>query len=135
TADRAVAVELSLPETKDPDAAAQVGFSRRLLTAMSDVPGVASSAVATALPMSGNDMGIGFAVEGHPPADPKERRAAAYFAVSPAYFSTMGIRLVPGRPFTDRDTAAAPNVAIVSETVARRVWRGGNATGECLPVP
>ena len=50
--------------------------------------------------------------------------------VSSDYFRTMGIRIVQGRGFTDRDNASAPGVVVFSETVARRLWPAGNAVGQ-----
>jgi putative ABC transport system permease protein len=49
--------------------------------------------------------------------------------VTPEYFDTMGIRVVRGRAFTARDTAAAPAVALVNETVARAWWPQGEPLG------
>ena len=49
--------------------------------------------------------------------------------ITPAYFHTLGIPLVRGRAFDDRDAADAPPVAIVSETAARRFWRGEDPIG------
>ena len=45
--------------------------------------------------------------------------------VSPDYFRTMGVRLIRGRGFTERDDLGAPGVVIVSESVARRLWPRG----------
>jgi putative ABC transport system permease protein len=50
-------------------------------------------------------------------------------AVSPGYFGVMGISLLAGRDFTADDTANAPGVTIVSESVARRTWPGESAIG------
>jgi len=52
--------------------------------------------------------------------------------VSPAYFETMGIPIVRGRPFDDRDRAGSAGVVIVTETMARRFWPGQEALGRRL---
>ena len=131
-ADRVVAMELSLPDTRYADKAAQVGFYHRLLIEMRALPGVSSFAIATTLPLSGNDMGVGFSVGGHPPADPKVRPSAAFFSVSPDYFKTMGIPLLRGRAFIERDDEKAPVVAVVNETLARRYWPNEDPIGKRL---
>jgi putative ABC transport system permease protein len=51
-------------------------------------------------------------------------------AISPDYFRSLGIRLLSGRPFRDSDTAGAPAVAIVSRSVARRLWPDDDALGK-----
>jgi putative ABC transport system permease protein len=51
-------------------------------------------------------------------------------AVSSEYFRVMGIRLLSGRAFNDRDNSTAPRVAIVSRSVARAFWPGGDALGQ-----
>ncbi len=54
---------------------------------------------------------------------------AGVIAVSPAYFSILGIDIVRGRPFTANDRVGAEPVAIVSESLAHRLWPDGNALG------
>jgi putative ABC transport system permease protein len=51
-------------------------------------------------------------------------------AVSSEYFRVMGIPLLSGRAFSDRDSSTAPRVAIISRSVARTVWPGGDALGQ-----
>jgi putative ABC transport system permease protein len=133
-AERAVAMELSLPESRYVNPAAQIGFYNRLLADMRVVPGVAASALATTLPLSGNDMGVGFTVEGHPPPDSRTRLSAGYFSVSPDYFKTIGIPILKGRPFTDHDDATAPGVVIVSDTMARKYWPNEDPIGKRLVI-
>ena len=53
-------------------------------------------------------------------------------AVGPGHFTTLQIPQLGGRDFTHGDSAAAPNVAIVNETMARQFWPGGNAIGQRL---
>ena len=55
-----------------------------------------------------------------------------YEAVTPHYFKAMGTRLIEGRTFTERDNAEAPLVAIVGETLAKRMWPGESALGKRL---
>jgi predicted permease len=52
-----------------------------------------------------------------------------YARIAPGYFDTLRIRLLRGRDFTRFDTATAPQVVIVNETMARRYWPDGNALG------
>jgi predicted permease len=53
----------------------------------------------------------------------KERAGSAEFRIaSPGYFKTMGIPLVRGRLFEDRDTIDAPHVAVINETLAKSRW-------------
>jgi len=50
--------------------------------------------------------------------------------VSTAYFSTLGMPLVAGRDFSDRDTPTSPLVALVNEALARRMFPNGNPVGQ-----
>jgi putative ABC transport system permease protein len=52
--------------------------------------------------------------------------------VSPAYFRTMGIRLVAGRDFDERDSRNSPRVAVINESLAKRLWPGGSAIGRSV---
>jgi hypothetical protein len=53
-----------------------------------------------------------------------------YSATTPRYFETVGIPLLLGRQFTDRDSAGAPDVAIINETAARRLWPDESPLGK-----
>ena len=55
-----------------------------------------------------------------------------YESVTPDYFRAMGTRLLEGRTFTNRDTADAPPVVIVGETLAERIWPEESAIGKRL---
>jgi predicted permease len=53
-------------------------------------------------------------------------------AVSPEYFKTLGIRIIRGRGFTSEDDATHARVMVVSESMARLVWRGRDPIGQCV---
>jgi ABC-type lipoprotein release transport system permease subunit len=55
-------------------------------------------------------------------------------AVSPAYFATFGTRVIRGRGFTDGDTYIAPRVAVMSDGMAKVLWPGREAIGQCMRV-
>jgi predicted permease len=63
-------------------------------------------------------------------ASQAEEVEVAEFAVASGYFETLGIRLIAGRDFTDRDVLGAPRVAVISENVARQFFAGRNPVGE-----
>src|SRR5262249_22297056 len=76
---------------------------------------------------------VTFTVDGAPvPAAAKDANNALYFPVSGDYFRTMGISLVGGREFTERDVASAPWVAVINETMARRYWPDADPIGKHL---
>jgi hypothetical protein len=56
----------------------------------------------------------------------------SYQATTADYFRTMGTRILRGRPLTSEDRAGAPNVAVVSESMARTLWPGQDAIGKCF---
>jgi putative ABC transport system permease protein len=53
-------------------------------------------------------------------------------SVAPGFFETLGIRLVSGRLFTERDTKGAPCVTVINESLSRRYFSGQNVLGEVL---
>ncbi len=55
-------------------------------------------------------------------------------AVSPDYFATMGTRILQGRGITDADRDGAPRAMVVSQAMARTLWPGKNAIGQCVRV-
>jgi putative ABC transport system permease protein len=101
-------------------------LARRLVASASAVPGVASSAASTCGLIAGCSSSGGFRIEG------VEGDANSLYQnwISPGYFSTVGMPLVGGREFTDRDTEHGPHVAIVNETIARRHFGGRNPIGK-----
>jgi predicted permease len=55
-------------------------------------------------------------------------------AASPSYFATMGTRVLQGRGITDADRRGAPTVMVVSASMARMLWPGGDVLGRCVKV-
>ncbi|HTA69819.1 MAG TPA: FtsX-like permease family protein, partial [Bryobacteraceae bacterium] len=68
--------------------------------------------------------------EGRAPKSPGEIQGAGYLSVSPDYFHTIGLTLRRGRQFTAQDRHGAPDVVIISESMARRYWPGENPIGK-----
>jgi predicted permease len=64
--------------------------------------------------------------------DPAHAYQVGTTVVGPRYFKTLGVSLVQGREFDERDTMDAPRVAIVNETLARHFWPNGAAVGRVL---
>ena len=111
------------------DSARRRAFHSAMLEKLARIPGVRRAAAVSYVPMGeALDGSIGnFVVDGPTPL-PKGYNVDRVL-VSPGYFATMGIRLLHGRDFTGSDDGSAPAVAIVSETVARRVWPDADAVG------
>jgi predicted permease len=64
--------------------------------------------------------------------DPKQGGYADYASVSEGYFRSLGIPLLRGRLFDDRDTMDAPHVALISESLARQKWPNEDPTGHTI---
>jgi len=66
--------------------------------------------------------------------EPSTAPLANYFAVTPGYFETMGMRILRGRGITDRDTADSPPVVVVNQTLVDRYFPGQDPIGKRLEV-
>jgi putative ABC transport system permease protein len=105
-------------------------FWLRLEDRLHQIPGVESAALVAGLPPqrppSMNDTQIeGFVQQTKGPI----QNVDFYQAVSKDYFSAMGIRLMAGRLFDDRDVSGAPDVVIINQTMARTFWPGQDPLG------
>ncbi|HKQ97143.1 MAG TPA: FtsX-like permease family protein, partial [Candidatus Polarisedimenticolia bacterium] len=93
-------------------------YYQRLVERIRAVPGVRAATVATYSPMSGTSRSSSLVVEGFTAA-PGEDVLANVNQVAPQFVETLGIPLVKGRQFDERDSLTAPKVAFVNEAFAR----------------
>jgi predicted permease len=102
------------------------GFDRDVSDRISRLPGVVGATVMDPVPLWFGGRFAPYGTDQHSP------RRVGHASVGLQYFATMRIPLITGRDFQPADTAAAPAVAIVNETMARRFWPDGNAVGQRL---
>jgi putative ABC transport system permease protein len=108
-------------------------YYRRVLGALRGLPGVASVGAVTVLPMSpiGSDFYRPYWLPGARPEGNAIAQANVRMA-TPGYFATLGLPLLSGREFSDRDDPEAPSVVIVNESLAASAWPGQDAVGRTL---
>lgn len=99
------------------------------------VPGVLVASLTSEVPLAGQTSTQPFTVVGDPPVDLTLRTNAHYQIITPRYFEALGITLLQGRAFTDRDTSTGVPVCIVNEELARRYFSGRNPIGARISVP
>jgi putative ABC transport system permease protein len=126
------AMEVVLPDTRYADDASQREYFTRLLSALRARPEVASVAATSYVPPTQAVGNLRFTVEGR--ATPSDAQSASPAAVDGEAFSALGIALVRGRLFDERDGAGMPPVCVVSEALARRYWGDVDPIGERLHV-
>jgi len=126
---------LSLPEARYPSAANLDAFVSTLLSRIDAQPGVESAAVAYGLPFTSDlDAITGFHRDDQPEPDSASMPSASLRIVSADYFKAMRIPIRSGRFFDRRDTAAAPEVALINERTAQRYFPGMNPIGRQIRV-
>ena len=132
--DRLLTVNLHLPPAKNAQPEARLDFITRSVAGLPSLPDVESASAASGSVMKGwglpgaqRTAAQRITIEGIAPD--AARAEANMRRVEPAYFHTMGMRLVTGRPFTDADRESALPVAIVNQSMARTYWPSGSAVG------
>jgi predicted permease len=110
-----------------------IDYYGRVLDSIRELPGVASVAAVTVLPMStiGSDFYRPYWLEGARPEGNVLPQANVRMA-TPGYFSTLGLQLVSGREFSAQDEPGAPRVIIINESLARSAWKGQDPVGRTL---
>src|SRR5205807_5111174 len=115
-------MNLVLPGAKYKDEPQRAAFYSELVRRVEGLPGVESTAAVNHLPLGGSNSSNPFLIEGQPEPPPGQENDGRYRVCTPKYFRTMGIVILKGRAFTDQDSAAAPPVVIINETLARKYW-------------
>ena len=109
-------------------------LEQNILAGLHRVGGVQYASSASAVPFGYFNNGDRLVLDGAPaPANPTDRDAD-YNVISPEYFRVMGIDVIGGRAFTDADNARARDVAIVSESAAKKFWPGQDAVGRSFSI-
>jgi putative ABC transport system permease protein len=125
--DGLVTANVALPQTGFSEPARRAALFERVLAELERQPGV--KAAAATLPLLGGWQS-GFSVEGRPEPPPGQRPSADIARVSPGYFSVMGIRVLEGRVFEERDREGVQAVCIVDERFAKTHWPGQSPLGK-----
>ena len=125
----AVAVSFDL-RLQGYDAAREGTFYTRLLERVRGLPGVTAASLASPMPLDDRLINSFVLREGMP--EDAEAIPISYASTWPEYFAAIGAPLVRGRDFTTRDVSEAPLVAIVNETLARRLWPDQDPIGKRL---
>jgi putative ABC transport system permease protein len=132
-------MRLALPQTRYRENKDIIRFYKELLDRIAVLPGVATAGAVSHLPLSGAytsgttivEDSSGTAtqlIQGYPYIEADRR------VVSPTYFKALGIKLIDGRLLEESDNEAAPPVAVIDETFAKRFWPGGGAVGKRVVV-
>jgi putative ABC transport system permease protein len=123
-----VITRVTLPAARYGQHARTVAFFDALYERLRGAPGVQRIAATTSLPFEGPDSRLSLAIEHRTGQSPFPVRAHPRI-VSTDYFQTMGIPLVRGRAFTDRDTDSSGDVVVINEAAARRYWPNEDPVG------
>src|SRR5262245_29188732 len=107
-------------------------FYAELARRVASLPGVASATVTQVAPLSDSGWSRGPLIkEGDAPPPPNQGLYVHYSSIGVRYFETMGTRLLLGRDFNEHDGAGAPQVVIINQELARRLYGGAeNALGK-----
>ena len=130
--DHLLTARISLPPLQYRDPARIAAFYSELLVEVQALPGVVSAGAVDGLPFGAGGHGGDFQIAGRAwPASEAVPDVAKRHATS-GYFRTMGIPLKQGRFFTAQDSANAPRVALIDETLAKAFFPKGDAIGQFL---
>ncbi len=94
------------------------------------LPGVQSAGAASQIPLAGNIDRYGLHAEGKMHANPEEDPSAERYCITPGFLETMRIPLLRGRDISAADSATTPQVLLVGESTARRIWPGEDPIGK-----
>lgn len=126
-----VAVATVSPDLAGYEAPALHTYFHRLADRVAALPGVRGVALASHLPLTFalNQLTVAAADRD---GDPETWPTTDGAVVGPGYFATLQTPLLSGREFSDRDVEGAPGIAVVNESLARRLWPGEPALGRRL---
>jgi putative ABC transport system permease protein len=133
-AENVLTMRATLPRNQYDTHERMLTFFDRVEREVSALPSVRAAGWGTALPLDGSPFGNAFEIVGAPPVEEVERPIATYQMISTRYLQTVGIAIVRGRGFDERDVSAAKPVCLVNEEFARRYLQGRDPIGAQIRV-
>jgi predicted permease len=146
-ADGVLTASVSLPRARYKDDQALVGFTHEALARLRALPGVSAVGATDTIPFGGNNSDSVIFAEGYQMKPGESPISPAAVDITPGYFEAMGVKLVRGRLFDERDrfiearttsVGGRPNGAysiIIDETLAKRFWPGQDPVGRRMYKP
>ena len=123
-------LQVELPtRLSTPDA--RLAFYGQMFQRLESLPGVVAAGGTTRLPLGSTNVSTRVMIEGRQ-MTPGEMPEVEFRRAVHDYFRAMGMPILRGRSFTATDAPTAPPVAIINETMARRIWPGEDPVGKRL---
>jgi predicted permease len=132
--DKLVLARLALPQADAADRARHLRILTGVVEGLEASPGVGAATAINATPFAGTGWDALFTAEGQSADEAAGNPLLNLESILPGYFDTFEVALVRGRHFTGADNERAPEVAIVSEDVAARLWPGEDPIGRRLKI-
>ncbi len=122
--DRVLSARVSIPASRYPTDEGTAQFVADVVTRLEASPDVERAAATSYLPAGGGGFGLGrvFLAEGRPEPPAGTDVGAQWNVITPHYFATLGIPVLDGRAFTERDDAGSVPVIVVSRSFGRRMF-------------
>ena len=121
-------MDILLPIAKYKDGRG-VAFFQQTLERVRALPGVQAAATVDPLPLSGVGGSGGFGIEGRP-SPTAQTFNAGFRTISPDFFKTFRVPLIKGRLVAESDSASAPPVVVVNESLARNYFANEDPLGK-----
>jgi predicted permease len=123
-----LALRMSIPKSKYANDQQEVNYRKQLMQSIASVPGVVAVGGSKTMLLKGGGEPYEFTLQG--PKGPVEvRPRSGVFMITPDYFRALGIPLLRGRVFTDRDNSP---VVIINQATAQQYWPGEDPVGKTI---
>jgi len=129
--DHLLTVMFVLPPSKYTEDNQMINANQQLQERVRSLPGVSSTGTVDILPVNAGNT-TRFFVDGDPVPAPGTEIEANIRIVSDDYFRTLGVPLLAGRTFDDRDAPGKPGAVIIGRTIADRLFAGRDPVGRKL---
>jgi len=127
--DNVLTAQITLPRVKYADQSRRSALYEQLSARIATTPGVQAVGLVSSAPL-GDGVGYeAFEIEHALTTDPATVQDAELLVATSGYFTALNIPLLSGRLFGPEDRADAPGVAVISQTMARRYWKGQDPLG------
>ena len=127
-------LRITLPRVKYSQPSQYIAFFQQLLEQVRALRGVRAATIDNSFPLTGMTPGTDFDVAGQPARPRGQDRVTEVRLVGSDYFRTMGIPLLRGRTFSDREQTVESHVVVISESLARQYFAGEDPLGQKIRI-